>query len=84
MSFGSHICNQAARIRVNKAVAEFKDPDWGDKVNSGIELSCRLARQHGLAGYAEVDFIPQSVIYEFGYRMRHIECRVKSHLQLYF
>jgi hypothetical protein len=25
----------------NKTVAEFIDPDWGDKVNSGIGLSYR-------------------------------------------
>jgi len=37
-------------------VAEFKDPDWRDKVNSGID-------NH----YAGVNFIPQSEIYERGY-----------------
>jgi hypothetical protein len=31
-------------------VVEFIDPDWGDKVNSGIGLSYRPARLHGLAG----------------------------------
>jgi hypothetical protein len=31
-------------------VAEFIDPDWGDKVNSGTGLSYRPARRHGLAG----------------------------------
>jgi hypothetical protein len=55
-------------------VAEFKDPDWGDKVNSGIGLGLSYlpARLHGLTGryekpYAGVNFIPQSGIYEFGY-----------------
>jgi hypothetical protein len=55
-------------------LAEFIDPDWGDKVNSGIGLSYRPAILHGLAGgpvpvrqlYVGVDFIPQSWIYEFG------------------
>jgi hypothetical protein len=34
-----------------KPVAEFLDPEWGitDKVNSGIGLSYRPARLHGLA-----------------------------------
>ncbi len=67
MSFRNHISKQAARIRANKAVAEFKDSDWGEKVNSGIGLSYRPARLHGLAGYAGIDFISQSGIYEFGY-----------------
>jgi hypothetical protein len=31
-------------------VAEFINPDWGDKVNSGIGLSYRPARLHGLTG----------------------------------
>jgi hypothetical protein len=31
-------------------VAEFIDPDWGDKVNSDIWLSYQPARLHGLAG----------------------------------
>jgi hypothetical protein len=31
-------------------VAEFIDPDWGDKVKSGIGLSHRPARLHGLWG----------------------------------
>ncbi len=56
-------------------VAECIDPDWGDKVDSDIGLSYRLARLHGLAGrydnpsqpYEGVDFILQSGIYEFGY-----------------
>ncbi len=61
------------RYNLTKAVAEFKDPDWGDKVKSGKGLSYRPARLNGLAGYAGVDFIPQSGIYEFGYRMSHIE-----------
>ncbi len=48
--------------------AEFIDPDWGFKVNSGIGLSATWAgggpvRQPS----AVVDFIPQSWIYEFGY-----------------
>jgi hypothetical protein len=32
----------------NITVAEFIDPDWGDNVNSGIGLSYRPARLHGL------------------------------------
>jgi hypothetical protein len=54
-------------------VAEFIGSDWGDKINSGIGLSYRPARLHGLVGlydrhpYAGADFIPQSWIYEFGY-----------------
>ncbi len=39
------------------SVAEFIDPWLGDKINSSIGSS-----------YAGVDFIPQSGIYEFGYR----------------
>ncbi len=40
------------------------DPDWGDKVNSGIGLSHWPARLHGLAGrydnpMPELDFIPR-------------------------
>ncbi len=35
------------------SMAEFIDPDWGDKVNSGIGLSYRPARPHGLAGQYE-------------------------------
>jgi hypothetical protein len=35
-----HICSTP--------VAEFIDPDWGDKVDSGIALSYRSARLHGL------------------------------------
>jgi hypothetical protein len=31
-------------------VAEFIDPDWGHKVNSGVGLANRPARLHGLAG----------------------------------
>jgi hypothetical protein len=44
-------------------VAKFIVPDWGDKVNSGIELSDRPAMLHRLAGrpvrqsYAEVKYI---------------------------
>jgi len=58
---------------VSSTVAEFIDSDWGDKINSGIGLSYRPA-SHTWAGgavrqpYAKVDFIPQSWIYEFGYR----------------
>jgi hypothetical protein len=33
---------------VSSTVAEFIDSDWGDKINSGIELSYRPARLHGL------------------------------------
>jgi hypothetical protein len=57
-------------------VAEFIDPGWGDKVNSGIGLStvCRTGPLGYMDGgpvrqpYAEVNFIPQSGIYEFIYR----------------
>ncbi len=53
-------------------VAEFINPDWGDKVNFGIGLSYRPARLHGLAGrydnpMPELTLSPQSEIYEFGY-----------------
>ncbi len=43
----------------------------GDKVSSGIGLWYRPARLHGLAGRYHnhmPDFIPQSGIYEFGFR----------------
>ncbi len=58
--------------RTNESVADFIDPDCGDKVNSGIALSHRPAGYSGWRTttvrqlYAE-DFIPQSRIYEFGY-----------------
>jgi hypothetical protein len=52
-------------------VAEFMDPDWGEKVNVSIGLSYWPA---GLCAgrpvrqlYVGVNFIPQSEIYEFGY-----------------
>ncbi len=32
------------------SIPEFIDPDWGDKVNSGIGLLYRPARLHGVAG----------------------------------
>ncbi len=35
---------------ISSTVAEFIDPDWGDKVNSGIGLSYWPARLHGLTG----------------------------------
>ncbi len=35
------------------AEAEFIDLDWGDKVNSGIALSYRPVRLHGLAGWCD-------------------------------
>jgi hypothetical protein len=55
---------------------EFIDPDWGDKVNSGIGLSHLPARlwaggPYDGQPYAGNDFIPQSWIYEFGYRNAH-------------
>jgi hypothetical protein len=54
-------------------VAEFIDPDWGDKVNSGIGLSSRppgyVSLRAGTTACAGVDFIPQSWFYEFGYSM---------------
>ncbi len=36
-------------IEVNKIVEQYIDPDWGDKVNSGIGLLYRPARLHRLA-----------------------------------
>jgi hypothetical protein len=65
-------CSAFLAIHRCRPVAEFIDPDLEDKVNSGIELSYRPARQYGLAGrydipYAGVNFIPPSGIYEFGY-----------------
>jgi hypothetical protein len=48
-------------------VAEFTDPCLGDKVNSGIGLS-DVAWRAGTTTLFRVDFIPQSGIYEFGYR----------------
>ncbi len=54
------------------SVAEFIDLWLGDKVNFGIGLSYRpashVAWRAGTIIYAGVDFIPQSGIYEFGYR----------------
>jgi hypothetical protein len=35
---------------ISYTVVKFIVPDWGDKVNSGIGLSCRPARLHRLAG----------------------------------
>jgi hypothetical protein len=60
------------RNRDKSSVAEFLDPDKGDKVNSGIRVVVP-ARQATMAGgtvrqYVGVNFIPQSGIYEFGYR----------------
>jgi hypothetical protein len=60
---------------LRRSVAEFVDPEGGDKVNSGIELSYRPAGYMGWGSgepgqlYARVDFISQSWIYEFGYRL---------------
>jgi hypothetical protein len=34
---------------LNFPVAEFIVPEWGDKVNSALGWSYRLARLHGLA-----------------------------------
>ncbi len=48
-------------------LAEFIDPWLGDKVNSGIGLSCRPASLPVRQPYAGVDFIPRSGIYKFGY-----------------
>jgi hypothetical protein len=54
-------------------VAEFIALDWGDKINSGIELSYLPATwasgpaRKPYSVYAGVNFIPQSGIYEFGY-----------------
>ncbi len=58
--------------------AEFINPDWEDKVNFGIGLSCsgRTESPGYLAGgpvrqpYGGVNFIPQTGIYEFGYWIR--------------
>jgi hypothetical protein len=45
------------------AVAKFIVPDWGDKVDSGMELSYRPARLHRLAGRYEYDNpMPESTI----------------------
>jgi hypothetical protein len=59
-------------------VAEFKHPDWGDKVNSGIGLGLSYlpARLHGLGGryekpMPESTLSPQSGIYEFGLYESH-------------
>jgi hypothetical protein len=58
---------------VEQTVAEFIDPDWGDKVNSGIGLLYRPARLDRLAGQFDnlvpelTVCIPQTRIYEFGY-----------------
>ncbi len=51
----------------NYAVAKFTVPDWGDKVDSGIGMLYRHARQHGWRAVTTTlfDFIPQSEIYEF-------------------
>jgi hypothetical protein len=48
-------------------VGKFIDPDWGDKVNSGIGLSATWAGGPVRQPYAGVDLIPQSWIYEFSY-----------------
>ncbi len=53
-------------------VAEFIDPDWGDKVNSGywvVVPACQATQAVWpiRQPFAGVDFIPQSWIYEFGY-----------------
>ncbi len=37
-------------LRKVKAVVEFIDPDWGDKVNSDIGLSYWPARLHRIVG----------------------------------
>jgi hypothetical protein len=52
--------------RLYVSVAEFIDPDWGDKVNSGPPAT--WAGGPVRQPYAGVDFIPQSRIYEFGYK----------------
>ncbi len=61
-------------VRRATAVAEFIDPYGGYKVNSGIGLSYRPARLHGLAGlYDNPAGLPETTlspgIYEFGYWM---------------
>ncbi len=45
-------------------VAEFTGPDWGDKVNSGIGLSYKPARLHGLAGRYD-NPMPEFALYQF-------------------
>ncbi len=63
----------ASKFHITQPVAKFIDPWLGDKVSSGIGFSWyRHARLHGWrAGTTTgVDFIPQSGIYEFGYRRR--------------
>jgi hypothetical protein len=42
-------------------VAKFLIPDWGDIINSGIGLSYRPARLHGLAGQYD-NPMPESTI----------------------
>jgi hypothetical protein len=54
-------------------VAEFIDPDWEDKVKSGLGLSYRPARLHGLSGRYDNPMLELTLspshgwIYEFGY-----------------
>jgi hypothetical protein len=65
-------CTRGSTCRLSHLpVAEFIDPDWGDKVNSGKGLSCRPARLHGLASRydnptPELTLSLQSWTYEFG------------------
>jgi hypothetical protein len=76
---------QGPAIKDFYPVAEFLDPGWGDKVNSGIGLSYRPAKPGSLAGrydnyMPKSTLSPQSVIYEFGY-IRSIE-PFKENIQL--
>jgi hypothetical protein len=57
-----HFRNSSIRV---ENVAEFIDPDWGDKVKSGIGLSTCRTGPRGYMGwrpYAVVDFIPGLVM----------------------
>ena len=61
--------------QVSHPVAKFIIPDWEDKVNSDIRLSCRPTRLHWLAGRYD-NPVPESTIspvsdYEFGYSSQY-------------
>jgi hypothetical protein len=63
--------DESFQLKISSTVAELIDPDWGVEVNSGIGLSYRPARLHGLTGRYDNPMpeltILQSLIYEFGY-----------------
>ncbi len=54
----------------SRSVAKFIFPDWGDKVNTGIGVSYRPDRLHGLAGWSHL--YPPVRDYEFGYNIARI------------